>query len=302
MKHIITLIAAIFALTSTAQRQVYVITRDFPEFTHANRLKELKDFGTLDQMRAKYPAAYSWWTGVVGGSDADFLKMNIAPAVLNQACWSGHSGAFTRGALCLSYNSIEGIPWGYFPVDAGITIPRGRFVGSGTAIGTGGAPLFNPNASTEFYYDHAGWIDPRTIRAVLQTGNLSGGYYESVYVSDVRVSGNGPNFYDPSYTQHGIVIATMGEGAVVDRVEVNTCNGHGLWIYGAGPGQVRYLSSFDNNMAGLCYGSEQSPGAVAMGFLKCDFLSFDNNVWGVLNNGGGGMGIGFIKSEDGLSS
>lgn len=285
-----------------AQRQVYVATRDFPELNHANGRKTLAEIG-IDG-RTKYPAAYRWWTDILQQPGARFQEFFVASAVYNQVTWSGHSGSWTPGALCTSYNSFDASgAFGFYWVNVGITVPRGRIVGAGTGIGTGGEPLYNPNASTELSYNHARWIDPRAMRAVMQTGNTGlSGYYESCYISDFRISGNGPNFYDPSYTQHGLVATTMGEGFVIDRLEVNTCNGHGLWVNGAGPGSVRYLSSFDNNLAGLCFGDERNTGRSLMGFLTVDFLSCDNNVWAVLNNGGGGMSIGYIKSEDGLSS
>lgn len=302
MKHFLTTIFLLITFAVSAQRKTWRISTDFPEMSHANRDKVLADFGTVAQNSTKYPALYSWWKSVLGQTDATFQQITIASAVLNQACWSGHGGGFTPGVLCTSRNNVIDIPGGYYSVNVGITLPLGRFIGSGTAIGTGGPPLWNVNASTEFVYDHARWIDPRPVRAVVLTGNYGmSSYYESFYIDAFRVSGNSPLNYDPSYTQHGIVLTGMGEGSIVGNIEVNTCNGHGVWVTGAGPGRIDYLSSFDNQMAGLCFGQEKPGTQKGLGTLDVGFLSCDNNVWACQNNGGGSMTIGFLKNEDGLS-
>lgn len=280
-----------------------MISEEFPEFNHDNRGKRISEIASAATNNTRYEGALRWWTEILGQNNESFQALTVASAVLNHATWIGHGGAFTPGVSCTSRNNIVGIPGGYFSVNAGITTPMGQFLGSGTAIGTGGAPLFNPNASTEFVYDHARWQDPRPVRSVLITGNYGhGSYYESFYYTGFRVSGNSPLNYDPSYTQHGIVLNGMGEGSILDVAEVNTCNGHGVWVIGAGPGQIRYLSSFDNQMAGLCFGQERPGSQKGLGTLDVGFLSCDNNVWAFLNNGGGSATINFIKNEDGLSA
>lgn len=284
-------------------RRTWVLSEEFPEFNHDNRARTISELGTAAENSARYSGAFRWWTEVLGRPADSFGGLTVASAVMNHACWIGHGGGFAPGVLCTSRNNLVGLPGGYFSVNVGITTPAGQVLGEGTGIGTGGQPLMNPNASTEFVYDHARWMDPRPVRAVLLTGNYgSSSYYESFFYTGFRVSGNAPLSYDPSYTQHGIVLAGMGEGSVLGTVEVNTCNGHGVWVTGAGPGQVRYLSSFDNQLAGLCLG-EMLPGTRKdLGTLDVGFLSCDNNVWALLNNGGGSVTVGFIKNEDGLSA
>lgn len=284
-------------------RRTWVISEEFPEFNHDNRAKKISELGSAATNNARYEGAFRWWTEILGQSSDSFQSLTVASAVLNHACWIGHGGAFTPGVSCTSRNNVVGLPGGYFSVNVGITTPMGQFLGSGTAIGTGGTPLFNPNASTEFEYDHARWMDPRPVRGVLITGNYGhSSYYESFYYTGFRVSGNSPLNYDPSYTQHGIILNGMGEGSILDVAEVNTCNGHGVWVVGAGPGHINYLSSFDNQMAGLCFGQERTGTQKGLGRLTVNFLSCDNNVWAILNNGGGKMTVTHIKSEDGLSA
>lgn len=283
-------------------RRTWVVSEEFPEFNHDNRGKRISELASAATNNTRYEGARRWWTEILGQSNDSFQALTVASAVLNHVCWIGHGGSFTPGVSCTSRNNVVGMPGGYFSVNAGITGAMGQFLGAGTAIGTGGQPLMNPNASTEFVYDHARWQDPRPVRAVFITGNYGhGSYYESFYYTGFRVSGNSPLNYDPGYTQHGIILHGMGEGSILDTVEVNTCNGHGVWVTGAGPGQVRYLSSFDNQMAGLCFG-ELKPGTQkGLGTLDVGFLSCDNNVWAFLNNGGGSATVNFIKNEDGLS-
>jgi hypothetical protein len=184
-------------------------------------------------------------------------------------------------------------------VNVGITVLQGRFIGGGTSIG------LNGNASTELVYDHARWIDPRAIRAVIISANWgTSTYLESIYISDVRVNGRGPHWKDNSYDQHGIALQIMGETAAIGRVYVENCNGHGVWVNGAGPGRIEHLTTFDNALAGLYATSEKSGGTNgnSLGFLEVQHISGDNNAWVVLNRQGPAMSIGYLKNEDGLSA
>lgn len=273
---------------------------EFPEMNHANGRKTIAQINSsLDYNKARYPECYRWWKEVLGQSDTTFMAMTVASAVLNQCHWTGNGSGFGPGVVSTSRNNVEGIPGGEYLVNVGITVLQGRFVGGGTSIG------LNGNASTQFIYDHAGWIDPRPIRAVIISGNWgTNQYLESCYISDIRVTGNAPHWLDPSYAQHGIALRMMGETAVLDRVYVETCNGHGVWINGAGPGKVLQLTTFDNNLAGL-YVTNALDGGVngnSLGMLQVEHVSGDNNGWVVLNRSGGAMKIGYLKNEDGLSA
>ena len=281
-------------------RKTFNVGVEYPEMNHANGRKTIAQINaSLDYNKNRYPECYRWWTEVLGQSDATFMAMTVASAVLNQCHWTGNGAGFGPGVTSTSRNNVEGIPGGEYLVNVGITVLQGRFIGGGTSIG------LNGNASTQFVYDHAGWIDPRPIRAVIISGNWgTSQYLESCYISDIRVTGNAPHWLDPSYTQHGIALRMMGETAVLDRVYVETCNGHGVWINGAGPGKVNHLTTFDNNLAGL-YVSNAPDGSVngnSLGMLQVEHVSGDNNAWVVLNRSGGAMKIGYLKNEDGLSA
>ncbi len=281
-------------------RKTYYVAQDFPEMNHANGRKTIGELNpSLDYNKERYPECYRWWKDVLGQSDANFLKMTVASAVLNQCHWAGNGSGFGPGVTSTSRNNVEQIPGGEYLVNVGITVLQGRFIGGGTSIGLGG------NAATQLIYDHDRWMDPRPIRAVIISGNWgTSQYLESCYISDVRVTGNAPHWLDTSYTQHGIALRMFGETAVLDRVYVETCNGHGVWINGAGPGKVIHLTTFDNNLAGL-YVSNATDGSVngnSLGKLQVDHVSGDNNAWVVLNRSGGSMLIGYLKNEDGLSA
>jgi hypothetical protein len=148
-------------------------------------------------------------------------------------------------------------------------------------------------------------MDPRAIRAVIISANWgTSTYLESIYISDVRVNGRGPHWKDNSYDQHGIALQIMGETAAIGRVYVENCNGHGVWVNGAGPGRIEHLTTFDNALAGLYATSEKSGGTNgnSLGFLEVQHISGDNNAWVVLNRQGPAMSIGYLKNEDGLSA
>lgn len=281
-------------------RKTYYVAQEFPEMNHANGRKTIGELNpSLDYNKERYPECYRWWKDTLGQSDANFLKMTVASAVLNQCHWAGNGSGFGPGVSSTSRNNVEQIPGGEYLVNVGITVLQGRFIGGGTSIGLGG------NAATQLIYDHDRWMDPRPIRAVIISGNWGTyQYLESCYISDVRVTGNAPHWLDTSYTQHGIALRMFGETAVLDRVYVETCNGHGVWINGAGPGKVVHLTTFDNNLAGL-YVSNATDGSVngnSLGKLQVDHVSGDNNAWVVLNRSGGSMLIGYLKNEDGLSA
>jgi hypothetical protein len=279
-----------------ARKTVYIDT-EYPEFNHANGSKTLAQAGIDGATR--YPDAFRWWTSILGQPAATFQNFTVASAVLNQAHWEGNGAGFAPGTQSTSRNNVERIPGGVYDINVGITVLQGRFIGGGTSIG------LNGNASTELRYDHARWMDPRSVRAVIVSANWgTNTYLESAYISDVRVNGRGPNWKDASYDQHGICLQIMGETAAIGRVYVESCNGHGVWVNGAGPGRVEHLTTFDNALAGLYATSEKSGGTNgnSLGFLEIQHISGDNNGWVVLTRNGPHMGIGYLKNEDGLSA
>jgi hypothetical protein len=287
----------IWCHTSDAQRKTFYIDVDFPEMTHANGTKTLAEAGITGS--TKYPSAFRWWTIILAQPAATFQSLTVASAVLNEAHYAGNGAGFALGTQSTSRNNVERIPGGVYMVNVGITVLQGRFIGGGTSIG------LNGNASTELVYDHARWMDPRPIRAVILSANWgTSTYLESIYISDVRVNGRGPHWKDNSYDQHGIALQIMGETAAIGRVYVENCNGHGVWINGAGPGRIEHLTTFDNALAGLYATSEKSGGTNgnSLGFLEVQHISGDNNAWVVLNRQGPAMSIGYLKNEDGLSA
>lgn len=285
------------ALTATAQRKTFYVDVDFPEMTHANGTKTLAQVGIAGS--TKYPNAYRWWTSILGQDAASFQSFTVASAVLNEAHWAGNGAGFAAGTQSTSRNNVERIPGGVYDVNVGITVFQGRFIGGGTSIG------LNGNASTELRYDHARWMDPRPIRAVIIAANWgTSTYLESCYISDLRINGNGPHWKDATYDQHGIALQIMGETAAIGRVYVENCNGHGVWINGAGPGKVEHLTTFDNALAGLYLTSEKSGGTNgnSLGFLEVNHISGDNNGWVILSRNGPALAVQYLKNEDGLSA
>ncbi len=297
-RHALALLLILFTgWAAHGQRRTFYIDTDFPEFTHANGTKTLAEAGITGS--AKYPNAYKWWTQILQQPAATFQQFTVASAVLNEAHWAGNGSGFAPGVTSTSRNNIERIPGGVYDINVGATVLQGRFIGGGTSIG------LNGNASTELRYDHSRWMDPRPIRAVIVSGNWgTSQYLESCYISDVRVNGQGPHWLDGSYEQHGIAVRMFGETAAIGRVYVENCNGHGVWVNGSGPGKINHLTTFDNNLAGL-YVSNAKDGSVngnSLGMLQVEHVSGDNNGWVVLNRSGGGMKIGYLKNEDGLSA
>ena len=287
----------IWCHTSDAQRKTFYIDVDFPEMTHANGTKTLAEAGITGS--TKYPNAFRWWTIILAQPAATFQNLTVASAVLNEAHWAGNGAGFALGTQSTSRNNIERLPGGTHLLNVAGTLGQGRFIGGGTSIG------LNGNASTELVYDHARWMDPRAIRAVLVSANWgTSTYLESCYISDIRVNGRGPHWKDATYDQHGIALQIMGETAAIGRVYVENCNGHGVWVNGAGPGRIEHLTTFDNALAGLYATSEKSgsTNGNSLGFLEVQHISGDKNAWVILNRQGPAMSIGYLKNEDGLSA
>jgi hypothetical protein len=263
---------------------------------------EAVDWPTTAQAEGRLPNAYKWWTIIAGQTPASFLTMDIFPACANEVIWAGNGSGFAPGNQCTSRNSFDasGV-YGTYMVNVACRIFQGKLIGAGTSIGSD-----KGNASTELKYDHARWQDFAPIRAIILSTNWgTSDYLESVLVDGFRINGAGPGWYDPSYTQHGIVVRMMGETAELGRNYVSDCNGHGVWVNGAGPGKISNLTSFDNNLAGL-YLTNDKNGAAAgnsLGRLVIEFLSCDNNGSAQLLSYGGPPVTGiYLKSETGLSN
>lgn len=302
MKHLFYLLALILAFNAQAQTVRRTFTAaDFPELTHANGSKEVRDFApTVADAERKYYWSFKWWTVVEGRTPDSFLNMDIMPACWNYAVWAGNGSGISPGVTCTSRNSVDfsGV-YGVYMVDVALRALQGRFIGSGSSIG------LNGNASLELVYNHDEWMDPAPIRAIILSANWgTEQYLESCYISDFRINGRGPGWYDESYTQSGIALRMMGETAEIGRVYVSDCNGHGVWVNGAGPGKIDDLTSFDNNLAGLYLTNDKSGAAKggSQGVLNIDQLSMDNNGWQLLSYGGPAVIGNYFKSETGLSN
>lgn len=281
-------------------RKVYDCAVDFPELNAATGKVLLSDMGDLVDQKKRYAAAYAWWTGILQQSDASFMKMTLPSACLNHAIWDGNASGFTPTSQCNSRNSVINIPGGELYLNVAARIFQGQMIGVGTSIGSTGG-----NASTELIYDHQRWQDPAPIRAVILSTNWgTGTYLESVFIDNLRVTGKAPGWLDPTYEQHGIVVRMMGETAEIGRVYVSDCNGHGVWVNGAGPGKINDLTSFDNNLAGLYLTNDKTgaPGGNSLGRLVITQLSCDNNGVQLLSRGGPPVTGIYLKSETGLSN
>lgn len=305
LKHLFSLLALLFAFNVEAQRKTYYAS-DFPDLVAANWDKQLKDiYPTVDAAKSVYGYAYKWWTGIEQQTPESFLQMDVMPACWNEAEWAGNGTDFVPGSQCNSRNNVDfSKAYGRWMVNVACRVFQGTYTGAGTTIG-GAPPTWKANASTELIYDAPRWIDPAPIRAVILSTNWGSGgtYLESIYLAGFRIEGRAPGWLT-GVEQHGVALRMLGETAVIDRLYITNNNGHGLWINGAGPGEVRNITSFDNNLAGLYYSNDKTGGTAgnSLGALKVGFLSCDNNAWAVLNRAGGAMDIGYIKSETGLSN
>lgn len=281
-------------------RKTFIVPQEFPELTHANGKKLLKEMGQTSQYwRDRYVGAWKWWTGILGMNAESFDNMTLASAVLNHCHWDGSGAGYGAGAQSTSRNNIEAIPGGELLLNVAASVFQGRFIGQGTSIG------LNGNAQTELVYDHARWMDPRAVRALILSTNWgTSTYLESLLIDNIRLNGKGPGWKDPKYTQVGMALRMMGETAVVGRVYTDNCNGAGVWVNGAGPGKIQTLTSFDNNGPGLWYTNDKAGGATgnSLGMLQVDTLSCDNNECQLKVDAGGAMQVNYIKSETGLSA
>lgn len=287
-------------------RRTYILNEDFTDCVHANGARTIGDIDTLSNNQSKYPKAYQYITDILqppGGYDSYFQALTVISAAALEGVWQGHGGGFSPGVSCTSRNKII-LPPGRFSVNHAIPCSFGGVIGQGTNVspdGPANGGNGNGNDTTHLRYDHARWIEPGSERGIIKSVNwASGGYLESAIIDGVRVDGRASGWRDASYTQHGIMVRGMGETtniATKQGVYVHDCNNHGLYIFGAGPGRIGDLSSFDNNQAALYVKSVNS-----LGNLIIDRLSCDNNGYALYHDLAGGFEIGALKCETGLSN
>ena len=67
-------------------RKTFNVGVEYPEMNHANGRKTIAQINaSLDYNKNRYPECYRWWTEVLGQSDATFMAMTVASAVLFQS-------------------------------------------------------------------------------------------------------------------------------------------------------------------------------------------------------------------------
>ncbi len=278
-------------------RRTYVLSQDYADCKHENGWKKLSDLGTLAQNQAKYPLAWRYASEVLlppGGADSWFQALKVVSAAAIDGVWQGHGAGFSAGIPCTSFNKIV-LPAGQFGVPAPVPLGYGGVIGQGVNSATN-----NGNDTTHLVYDHAGWIDPDPIRAIVRSVNSKNTgvtYLEGATLDMVRLDGQASGWRNSSYTQHGFYVKGMGEGTTIGRVYAHDNNNHGGYILGAGPGRVLDLSSFDNNQAGL-----RVEGVNSLGGIDIGRLSTDNNGYSFQGIACGAVSLRHLKCETGLSN
>lgn len=273
-------------------RRTYILNEDFPDCNHSNGQKRLSDLGDLASNQAKYPQAWRYVNEIltVTGKEAFFQSLRILSAAAIEGVYQGHGAGFAPGTPCTSFNKIV-LPPGQFLVNYAIPMSYGGVIGQGVNIATS-----NGNDTSHLVCDHAGWIDPDPVRAIVRSVAKSG-YLEGATLDMVRLDGRAGGWRNSGYTQHGAWVGGMGEGTTIGRVYAHDNNNHGVHIYGAGPGRVLDLSAFDNNEAGL-----RVEGTNSLGGIDIGRLSTDNNGYSLQLVACGAVSLRHLKCETGLSN
>ena len=105
MKHILTIIAALFALTSTAQtRKVFDLEKDFGLGAMQSQLT-LANLGTTDAAKTKYPRVFARFTGL-GWTEAKVMSLSAFDAAWWEAILQGQGGGQPVTGMVASNNHI----------------------------------------------------------------------------------------------------------------------------------------------------------------------------------------------------
>ena len=260
---------------------------------HAQGNRTVAQDYTLAQAQAKFPYLFNWAVNVKQFATDWPMSLTQWTAAAIDGVWEGNGSGFSPNVVCNSRNQIL-FPNGLGYINYHIPVSYGGVKGRGTNIATA-----NGNNTSHLKVDHARWM-PNALanRSLLQSVNWgTNNYLESTEIDNLRIDGSGPGWKDPSYVGHGMQLRSFGETARIGTVYVHDCNDDGVHLYGAGPGTIYDLSSFDNNLAGLNINNTNS-----LGNLKVVGLSCDNNGFAFYSDLGGAFEIMDIKCETGLSN
>lgn len=301
MKHILTIIAALFALTSTAQtRKVFDLEKDFGLGAMQSQLT-LTNLGTTDAAKAKYPRVFARFTGL-GWTEAKVMSLSAFDAAWWEAILQGQGGGQPVTGMVASNNHII-VPAGTYYQTIDAVFSGGKYEGKGA----GYSDVNNATVNTRLVLWHERWNGDPADRNCLKSsavgyeGLMS--YVEATRISGFSLDGRQSEFLNQAFRSCGIRMSKAGEVTYTTDIYARNFRTYGIEVSGATPTHLGTISVFDNVVGGI--GCEGCWGAT----VKVDLVSGDDNGAMVSSThaangttGGGTWDIGAIKFETCVAS
>ena len=216
-----------------------MMIRDLPEIA-----------GSIVKAKAKYAQAYAYLSWKEKWTDADgkFLRLSVASAEGLEAVWDGHALGIDQP--CISRNAISG--YGEYWVNYPIPKHMGRWEGAGPHLG-----WYPSHSALTFHVWKEEWLgsDPHEMCSMLSTGyKIEGnaGWLHGGYIGEIGFVGNNSGWYDPSYTESGLVLWDEAEASTIGNIWSVDHNGYGVKVIRGTPCTFTGVTSvFTNALGGL---------------------------------------------------
>ena len=251
----------------------------------------------INKAKAIYPDAYGFLT-FKGWSADKFLNLSCGSAAAVDAVYSGQYQQW--GLACMSRVNIDW-PEGDYYMTTYAPFAMGQYRGQGPHTG------WNPRqAATTLHVWKQQWqeSDPHQMAAMRSTnfGITSGGeaWVHGGSIDMMGFTGNNSGFYDPRYTESGLVLWDMGEASSVGRIWCSDWNGYGLEVIRGTPFTANSVISSFTNALGAVGIMDGELGTFNFGTISGDddaaLVVFDSKYG---RGAGGNVNIAMLKSESG---
>ena len=252
---------------------------------------------SINNAKVRYPDAYEFLR-FKNWSDEKFLNLSAASAAAVQAVYSGQYKQW--GVPCMSRVNVD-VPDGEYFFTTWFPFCMGQYLGQGPHAG------WNPTqAATNLRVWKEKWqeADPHQMAAMRSTnfGIDTGGeaWVHGGSVDLMGFKGNNSNWYDPKYTEHGLVLWDLGEASAVGRIWCTDWNGYGVEVARGTPFTANcVISTFTNALGGVGIMDGQL-GTFNFGTISGDdspaLVVFDSKYG---RGAGGNVNIDLFKVESG---
>lgn len=254
INRVLCICAVLFASVAYGQQERIDLNKDRGLNPAAHKKMMIRDLpeiaGSIVKAKAKYAQAYAYLSWKEKWTDADgkFLRLSVASAEGLEAVWDGHALGIDQP--CISRNAITA--YGEYWVNYPIPKHMGRWEGAGPHLG-----WYPSHSALTFHVWKEEWLgsDPHEMCSMLSTGyKIEGnaGWLHGGYIGEIGFVGNNSGWYDPSYTESGLVLWDEAEASTIGNIWSVDHNGYGVKVIRGTPCTFNgVLSVFTNALGGL---------------------------------------------------